>query len=281
MRTFASQGSEVDLSEIAALLRLYELASGIGILYSPGASITILSNGIRYSDVFCEPETNTINYRKNVQKIIEFFGLKNVIKLVPEETMYHDDLNIKIDENHTIFRMLIKHKDTHTITAYHNLWYDILLNIHSPERLTPSEMAGVVLNICGDDTIALGNDQRTVKDFILNNIEHAIIHYIAVNRSFQECRIFEENFPDSIKLTVHPKINQIGIYPMNNFSNVFPHNGQAVVNNCEGKLNIDDISIDYAANILRHNRPMTGVVLSPENYPFSNGEHPLYIYTSN
>eukprot|EP01035_Chromulina_nebulosa_P051991 gene51991-70854_t len=79
LRTMARRGSEIDFGEVKCLVRLVRLVAALRRVYRPGARITILSNGRRYSEVFFEQESEVETYRSNIAALIGFLGSADVL----------------------------------------------------------------------------------------------------------------------------------------------------------------------------------------------------------
>ena len=62
LKTMAKSGSEIDIGEIASLLRLYEICYGIMQIYEPGAKFNIMCDGFRYQDCFFDSDAAIHGY---------------------------------------------------------------------------------------------------------------------------------------------------------------------------------------------------------------------------
>ena len=75
LKSFATSGAEVDIGDVATLLRMYEIGFGLSRIHPIGAKMKILSDGARYQDVFAYDKKEHVAYRENLQKTIDELGL--------------------------------------------------------------------------------------------------------------------------------------------------------------------------------------------------------------
>ncbi|KAF2846133.1 hypothetical protein T440DRAFT_248598 [Plenodomus tracheiphilus IPT5] len=71
-------GSLPDKAEELALDRLDTMCSRIGDIYSPGAKLTIISDGLVYNDLLGIPDRDTWNYGESLRQMCEQKGFKHI-----------------------------------------------------------------------------------------------------------------------------------------------------------------------------------------------------------
>jgi pyoverdine/dityrosine biosynthesis protein Dit1 len=273
LRTFARTGAEIDLGEVACVVRLVRLLASINRIYRPGARLTILSNGRRYSDVFFEQQSHVDGYRENIRKLIAFLGCQDVISLDAEESLYSETFQNEADAETGKAKLEIENARG----AFASMVTNIRLNINPPIAIKASEYAVIVRKLDGNYSSQLTLRQQLVLDFIETNATSSTARYIGINKALRKLDVFERAYGDCIKLTVHSKPGQIGILPVTAGS-VFPHNGQAIVGS---RASLDTVSVALAANLLRgSDTRLRGVSLSRQRFPFASSHHPFAILPS-
>jgi pyoverdine/dityrosine biosynthesis protein Dit1 len=273
LRTFARSGAEVDLGEVACVVRLVRLLASINRIYRSGARLTILSNGRRYSDVFFEQRSQVDGYRENIRKLIAFLGCQEVISLDAEESLYSETYQNEADTETGKAKLEIGNARQ----AFASMVSNIRLNINPPIAIGASEYAVIARKLDGSQSSQLTLRQQLVLDFIETNATSSTARYIGINKALRKLDVFERAYGGCIKLTVHSKPGQIGIVPVSAGS-VFPHNGQAIVGS---RASVDDVTVALAANLLRRSGTrLRGVSLSRQRFPFASSHHPFAILPS-
>ena len=271
LRTLATRGSEVDFGDVKCLLQLVRLVAAIRRVHRPGAHITILSNGRRYSDVFFEHQSDVDLYRVNIAELIRFLGCEDVIHLEPEELLYSDEYQSEIVAEQAQVEAEIRKSPA----DFSPMLGTIQLNLNPPLRLSPKQYAEVICQLGHDDDAKLSDEQRVVWAFIQENAVSATARYIATNKALRNLRLFENAFQTHVKLTVHAKPGQIAIVPVAPDS-PFPHNGQAFL---VSEPALENVGVKYAANLLRMKATtLKGAVLSRRRFPFANDAHPFLVW---
>jgi len=271
LRTLASRGSEVDLGDVKCLVRLVQLVAAIGRVHRPGACITILSNGRRYSDVFFEHRSDVDLYRANLHALIRFLGCGDVIHLVAEEVLYTEEYRSGIVAEQARSEAEIRQ----FLADFTPMIADIELNLNPPRRLSPKDYAEVICRLDQENDRGLKDEQREVLAFIRDNAVSATARYIATNKVLRNLRLFENAYQSHIKLTVHAKPGQIAIVPVA-LDSAFPHNGQAYL---FARPALDNVAVRYAANFLRmKGAKLKGAVLPRRRFPFANDTHPFLVW---
>lgn len=271
LRTLASRGSEVDLGDVRCLVRLVRLVAAIGRIHRPGARITILSNGRRYSDVFFEQRSDVDLYRANLHALTRFLGCDDVIRLEAEERLYTEAYRSGIAAEQVRSEAEIRR----SFSDFTPMIADIQLNLNPPRRLRPKEYADVVRRLGDDGDPALSAEQCEVLAFIRDNAVSSTARYIATNKVLRSLHLFENAFQSHIKLTVHAKPGQIAIVPVASDS-AFPHNGQACL---FSRPALDNVAVRYAANFLRMKGVrLQGAALPRRRFPFASDTHPFLVW---
>lgn len=280
LRTLARSGHEVDIGEVASLLRFYEIALAVSLLHKPGAKVRILSNGYRYTDVFGEHRFDVPGYRRNVEALIRLLGISAFVELDVEETLYPIDFAERVSAKQKELSGRYESGDETLRAAVTKLRPGIFQNLQPRQPVTTSDMMHIVRSLDALD-VPLSEDLVAVKTDLLARWTPSTLRYIAVNECLRECGAFESPGGSTIKLTVHPKEGQVGVFPINRHTRVFPHNGQGVVLAApEARFGIEEITSEYAVNLCREPAASHSValVLPPAEYEFSDGRHPFAVF---
>jgi pyoverdine/dityrosine biosynthesis protein Dit1 len=271
LRTLANRGSELDFGDVKCLVRLVGLVAAVRRVHRPGAHITILSNGRRYSDVFFEHESDVDLYRSNLRELIRFLGCGDVIRLEAEELLYTEEYRSGIATEQERSEAEIRESPA----DFMPMIADIQLNLNPPLRLSPKDYAEVIRRLGEESGRELNDAQREVLAFIRDNAISATARYVATNKVLRSLRLFENAFQSHIKLTVHAKPGQIAIVPVASDS-AFPHNGQAYLHS---RPALDNVAVEYAANLLRmEDGQLKGAVLPRRRFPFASDRHPFLVW---
>ncbi len=283
LKTFAREGSEVDIGELGTLLRLYELSFGLSCLHPPGAQFVVTCDGMRYQRCFGDPVTAIETYQRNIHKMIRFLGIDDFVTLIDESSLYDKTILSNIEEqNVTIAQQYLFRKDPEIVAIVDQILPNIIMNLDIDGHRC--DLAGMLRIYCrlfgGDAAGGRHGDGKTEEQssILLQRGLFGAFRFAAINRVVYEARVHERYIPSAIKTTVHPKRGQIGVHALNRSSTIFAHCGQGIVK--AGSIDnwkIDDIRTNFAANILRRNRgkAVIGVLLDQRKYDFAHATHPF------
>jgi pyoverdine/dityrosine biosynthesis protein Dit1 len=200
-----------DKGEKISLHFLNSLCESIKQIYTPGAQITICSDGHVFADLIEVSDENVFVYN---QKIAEIIKRENLISL----NMFSLS-NVFSDNDFDKQR-------TKMIENYAQSYDEIKLLIKS----TPRELAlfnGIKKFLLADFLYL----EPTMSKTALRKKVHALT-YSVIQRSHAWSSVMEEKFPDSVRLSIHPQpchFNKLGIYLMDTKNNwLTPWHGVAV-----------------------------------------------------
>ena len=282
LKTLARDGTEVDLGEAGALLRLHEIATGLADLLHRPARATVSSDGMRYAHCMgVSPET-VRGYQRNVRLLAASLGIQDTVSIVDEATLLPLEWSDDVADETARLRDQIAAGDDGSINEVRKLqpavalcididpatsWDDLLL-AHA-EDLTPEQRR------------ARHPSAADLREQIEARSLDATLGYVAANRVMSRLQLFRTCWPLTLKGTVHPKPNKIGLMPVNDATdNVFPYHGQGHPRlGRAAQDKIDDIRVSFVLDLLRseHADRLRGLVLPPDRFPFSNGQHPFCI----
>ncbi|MBX9772481.1 MAG: L-tyrosine/L-tryptophan isonitrile synthase family protein [Candidatus Obscuribacterales bacterium] len=282
LKTLAKTGTEVDVSELGCLFRLYEICLAIENLYIHGARFLVSCDGYRYQNVCGDPESGIKGYMNNVQAMIDYLGIGDCVKLIDERKLYPDRYMDSFD-----------HNVRHIVDGYRRGQSEIVELVDRLRRnialvldLDPAiPLDRVALAFAGDvknkELKLLNQDAYDLRMSLDEKSFQSTVEYIAINWTMLDLKVFASALPNAVKATVHPKTGELGLYPINKATdNVFPHNGQGHMTfSLRDDYHVDDIRVSFMADLMRQNSDdqLRGVVLPPEKYPFSDGKHPFTV----
>lgn len=281
LKTFARDGTEVDLGELGCLLRLYEIAFGLSHLYEPGAKMVVTSDGMKYHDVIDCPRASVEGYLARIQQLIEFLGIGEFIEVVDETTFFPEEYPALRAEKIEDTRRKLEEGDPETVTLFTKLRANLALSLTLSGYQASVETLALAFNhrLTAADLQAESPDALDLRMEVEQRTLEASIQYIGTYQAVYGCNAYERGLPGVIKCTVHPKEGQVGLYPVNKCTdNYFPFHGQGAM--CFRRPSqLDSIRVGLAADLLRTNKSsnLRAVVLPEESFPFSNGVHPFTV----
>ncbi len=278
LKTFAREGTEVDLGEAGALLRLHEIAIGLQMLLGRPAHARISSDGMRYADVLGYAPPMIRGYQSNLRLLIDALGIHGTVRIVDEAELLPLDWNQSVsDESAAIQKELSGSGPVGADVS--KLEPSIALCIDLGPDISPRDVQ-MAFAVDLDDAQRRSRypSAGDLRELIERRTRAATIGYIAANRVMLRRQVFATCWPLTVKGTVHPKAGEIGLYPVNcSTDNVFPYHGQGYFSP-ETSENIDGIRIGFASDLRReHGDRLHGIVLDPQHHPFSNGVHPFVV----
>jgi hypothetical protein len=277
LKTLGHTGHEVDIGELACLLRLSEIAHAIRLVYKGGVVFTIYSNGRRYIDVFGEKATAADGYRQNIDRLIDYFEL-TALTLLHEEDILPPEYPALVHEIETE----LADKEEWRLplqSAVEKLGRNVFLNIEPPREIDAKAMSRMVQKAQGGDP-HLSAEESRIFDEMFTSVGWRVRRYVSINLALAQIRAFERHDPRAIKATVRPKAGQLGFSPLGEGARVFPHNGQGVlVGGPPDMPKLARVRTEYLANIARDRsrHGWFGVVLPTAQYRFSDGKYPFVI----
>lgn len=254
-----------DLAEISFMLRLYRLTQSIYQVHPFGADIVVLTDGDLYHSVFDVDKKDVdqyfkrmINYRNklNLQATVSFISLKEMIDRsseagIAQNMIEHIEqrliafLNDALDEN-------LQH--SFAILKQGMKWnYNSKRNNFDVDDAT----CWSILTSNYDDV------EESAKEAWIRFDEKAskmALHYAAVNLMLKRTNLIQLFFPEAIRGTVHPKLDQFALAG----SAAYAWNGVAWSD--EWPQNIDDIRVRPYMEII-DSKQLIKVVLEHTNEP--------------
>lgn len=276
LKTFAQDGTEVDLSEAASLLRFYEIARSIEAIYDFGAVVNVACDGRKYADsIGFSPEAGA-GYFRNVCLLAEHMKLGDQVKLFDEADHYPDDIMERMERRLAQLKQKYEQGDLDLIRFVEKLRLSLAISI--PQKGVELHQLSLAFSsqIPCSQLSQICRESYDLRQGLIERSRNGALRYIAMYDVVKEAGVIEQASPYALRATVHPKKGQIGLYAVNSaVNNRFPHHVQGVMSghNPNGKL--DDVRGSFAADLRRGDQNLVGITLPPEQYAFSNGKHPF------
>lgn len=238
-----------DLGEIVALKNLKILCQKIEKVYSPGAIVTICSDGRVFADLIRIQDEHVTAYGKKLREYaaetvgsqIDFFDLDDLYPGVKHFDTLREELMITHGEGLSDLRYRIK-KDPKASAMYKGM-----------TRFMFEDFSGIG-EFADKSRNAIQNEARNVA-------------YRVIQRSNAWSRALEQEFPDAIRLSIHPQMRtseKIGVYLLDT-ADVWrtPWHAVTVIDN--GKITLEnraEIESKNVALMFKEGRPSHYEVIS-------------------
>lgn len=285
LKTWAEEGSEVDLSEVASLLRFHEIAVAIQQLYPPGAKIRVACDGRKYAPAVGYAEDEGSKYFSNLAEVASFLGINNTVDLFEESDFYPHDIQQKRAEHIGRIKTQYESGCPETASLIDQLKCSLALTIPVANRTSLQILHLAFCSTLSDQELrSLNPEAYDVRRWLCDESVETAIRYIGSYNAVKEAGVLETVGHLALRGTVHPKPGQIGLYAVNEGSNnIFPHHGQGVAKGFNASIELDEVRVKFRADLERCSQAssLRGIVLPPEKYPFSNGKHPFTFVQQN
>lgn len=283
LKTYAEQGTEVDISEMASLLRFYEISQAIRALYAPGATVRVACDGRKYAPAIGFTEEQGRGYYENISCMCRALGIDDSVCLFDEADHYPEDHRQRTEQHLQRVRRSYFDGEPEMVGFVTKLRTSMCLSMPIDTSAIDAVQLRLAFSRFNDEELQQRDPRALeVRRFILRQSEECSLRYVAVYDAVKEAGVLESVAPDAIRATVHPKPGQLGLYAVNQHANgIFPHHGQGMMSlDADGKVDLNRVRIGFRADIERSTEPAEGIALSQEEHQFSDGKHPFAILTS-
>jgi excisionase family DNA binding protein len=248
---------DADLAEIGAFLRFNEINLQIKKIYTPSAKFIIFHDGHLYYRHFLNEKADADRYFKTLKKFITKMKLEKVIGI--------RDANFELKKIPNFPDILKESRQ-----EINNLWKKEKRNNEKVQKIIESSKNNLNLadipyelvykiNMLEDWDLA--TEERKIKKDIEKRAENCAFEYMVVQHALEKCNFFEKLVPEGIRLTVHPKEGQIGIYLVKRKTHLLPWMGVGVLKNN------GEVSVHYESELLSSSKYYP-VFIKGEKYPF-------------
>lgn len=235
-----------DLGETLAVKRLHELIKAVKEVYGPGATITIITEGVfgRFNHM---NRKEYDNYEIFLRYIIEEFGFGKEINTLRLEDMEKLSTNFATIFQEKVKKLegLYRKSDTELLKKYNGAKESIYRIVNTKRLHIPTRTLMDVYN----DSISNEKVSKTVRETrhaIEKEMHKMLIRYLAYLMVRDDLNFIEKTIPHAITLSVSPKPNRLGIIPVASHCIRLPYHGVPVYHPAQNKF-----TIEYLVDILR------------------------------
>jgi hypothetical protein len=284
LKTFARLGSEIDLGELATVLRLYEICTAIEMITDRPTVFRVLCDGSRYKSCFFDKDNAIRGYVNNIKLLIDHLGISRNIDLLDEGQLFTDDVQDQISNRYfEIFKDYMFKESDEVRRIVNNLLPKIILNMDiDPQLCEIGQMREFYCKLFSDPgsnaSASIRLNGSNCFQQILQTCISSACRFLAINQTLGAANLTRQVFANSIRCTVHPKPGQIGIHPVNKSTSIFAHCGQGVLPTYfDGAVDLKQIRVDFRANLMRRPSRLKGIVLDADEFPFASPHHPFIV----
>ncbi|MDP1884458.1 MAG: L-tyrosine/L-tryptophan isonitrile synthase family protein [Candidatus Moranbacteria bacterium] len=252
-----SSRRDADLAEVGSFCKFNEINLQIKKFYKPGATFTIFHDGHLYYRHFLHTKEDVDRYFNSLKRFVKELGLSEVIHLKNAfDELKHIKNFKKIYEEARI--------------EMDNLWKSEKYNNEKIQKIIQSAKQNVNLSdilfkvlyrINFMEDWDLTPDERKMKKEINERSEKCAFEYMVVQHALEKAEFFNAIVPNGIRLTVHPKEGQIGVFMVKKRTHLLPWMGAGVLKNN------GEVSVHYESELLSSGK-YHPVYLKGEKYPF-------------
>ncbi len=250
-----------DMGEVLFLLRLNSISELISNEYKPGAKITILAEDL-FADFVGISESEAEQYYLAVKELNEKLGFSKNIEIISFKIIHDHVDNFPHIYEEKIFEheKLYQNNDKDFLTKYNNT-YDILKKIVTSKKYDNELLMDVYNDNLSNEQIS--DEVLKIRDELDKKAHQAVLKYFALLKLRDEVDLLEKLVPCSLSLSVAPKLNRLGIIPINKDSNRLPYHAVPVYDN--GKF-----TLEYLIDIKRDAGKYLSIYFheDKENKPF-------------
>jgi pyoverdine/dityrosine biosynthesis protein Dit1 len=252
-----SMRGDADLAEVASFCKFNEINLQIKKVYPQGAQFHIFHDGHLYYRHFLHSKEDADRYFTSLKRFVNKLGLDNVIKIRDafEELEKFNDFpetyqkarkemdNLWARDRNTNKKILAIIKSSHDNINLSDIPEQVLLEINTKKSSDlPAKFQKIKVDI----------DKRA---------EACAFEYMTVQHALEKLNFFSRSVPNGIRLTVHPKEGQIGIYLVKKTTFLLPWMGVGVL-----KRN-GEVSVRYEIEV-KNNKEFIPVIINSEKFPF-------------
>ena len=252
-----SSRRDADLAEVGTFCKFNEINLQIKKFYQPGATFTIFHDGHLYYRHFLHTKEDADRYYDSLKRFVKELRLSDVIYL----RNAFDDIK-RIDNFDKIYAT--------ARTEIKNLWKSEKYHNEKIQRIIQSAKQNVNLSDIPFNVLYrintmedwdLNADEKKVKEEINERSEKCAFEYMVAQHALEKADFFNAMIPNGIRLTVHPKEGQIGVYMVKKKTHLLPWMGVGVLKNN------GEVSVHYESELLNNDK-YHPVFLEGDQHPF-------------
>lgn len=283
LKTWATNGTEVDISEMASLLRFYEITQAIKALYEPGAVVHVACDGSKYAEAIGFTQQQGHGYFQNIQAMCRALQIDDCVRTFDEADKYPSDHQDRVAEQLQHITGQYQAQEPTIVQTITKLRASMCLSMPvDTKSVTVVQLRMVYSGISDADLEKRDAKALALRRHISRESVNCCLKYIAVYDAVKQAGIIERAAPNALRATVHPKPGQIGLYAVNQHTNnIFPHHGQGIMHAEPRSPDLEKIRIGFRADVERRIDPPARGIRLPKyrQYAFASDEHPFLFTT--
>lgn len=252
-----SMRGDADLAEVASFCKFNEINLQIKKVYPQGVIFNIFHDGHLYYRHFLHSKEDADKYFLSLKTFANKLGFNDVLKLrdvFQELEQFNDFPQIYEQARKEMENLWSIGKDTNKkILIIRKSSHDNINLLDIPED--------VLLEINTKSEANLYEDVRGVKLDIDKRADACAFEYMVVQHALEKLNFFSRSVPNGIRMTVHPKEGQLGIYLVKKKTFLLPWMGVGIL-----KKN-GETSVRYEIEV-KNNPEFIPVIIKGEKYPF-------------
>ncbi len=215
--------SFTDLGEYLFFSRLGRLSRSVGEIYPMGLQTHLISDGIVYRDIFLSDQAHAPqSYIASCQRVLEGLGIAQYVDITYLDGLI--DLESRFGSVQAEIRTILGRASAlpeHIQEILRSLRRGMIFNMEMPLGANGYDEFSYIVNL-GD------SQMRQEYPEVFDRSWQAALDYSSFLLAMKKLDIVSRAFPLSIRGTVHPKPNQLGIWMVQG-SSIAPYNGVPVV----------------------------------------------------
>ncbi|HEV2339862.1 MAG TPA: L-tyrosine/L-tryptophan isonitrile synthase family protein [Patescibacteria group bacterium] len=238
-----------DMGEVLSLKRLNDIIQLVQSVYTPGAKITIITEGVFGSFNHISKDEYK-NYREFLEFVVSEFGWNGNLEIIELEKMEELSSNFKKQFSNKVnsLKKLYLLKDKKFLGKYNGAEESIKRIINTKDLQVKENILFEVYNDKLSDS-DISKEAIKVRKYIKDETHKMLLQYHAYLMVRDDLNFIENFIPHAITLTVSPKPNRLGIIPVSKNCIRLPYHGVPVYHE-----KIKDFTIEYLIDIERKNK---------------------------
>ena len=206
---------------------------------------------------FLHSKDDADRYFASLKNFVENLGFNDVIKLrdaFEELQQFSDFPKIYDEARKEMENLWLTEKDTNKKI--------LVIKKSSHDNINLSDIPeDVLLELNNKDGTGLSEEVCKIKEDIDKRADTCTFEYMAVQHALEKLDFFNRSVPNGIRLTVHPKEGQIGVYLVKKTTFLLPWMGVGIIKKS------GEVSVRYEIEV-KNNSDFTPVIIKNEQYPF-------------
>jgi pyoverdine/dityrosine biosynthesis protein Dit1 len=252
-----SSRTAADLAEVASFCKINEINLQICKVYGPGAEFHIFHDGHLYYRHFLNTKEDADVYFQSLKEYTNALQLEKVIILkdVSRELLKFKNFpEVCKDARKEMKNLWDAEKDSNERV--------LAIRRASCSNVNLSDISEDVLHeISVSPSNNLSERSKLISVEITRRADRCAFEYMIIQHSLERLSFFTSSLPNGVRMTVHPKEGQVGIFLVKRTTFLLPWMGVGVM-----KKN-GEMSVRYECEV-KHNKQFTSVFVGADTSPF-------------